>query len=381
MLNEMDRPPAAQPSAAGHPVLWVSQLAWEAIPRRLRHLLSRGARQRRVVFVEAVVPTAGPPRMDFDHREGLVVATPFVPRGLTGDEATALLRGLLDGVVRDLGLGGFVLCHDSPRALAACRLKPVATIYYDCPGGPRSPLEGDEALREDALRRADAVFVDAGHDPLGPEFGPATHLLPSGVDLAHFARARAGGPDPADQRDIPRPRLGFYGNLDRDVDIDLLVAVADLRTDFHIVLIDHESGPDRPRLPARPNIHELGPKSYAELPAYLAGWDIALLPFGHEAAVRRARPSQTLEYLAAGKPVVATPLRDVINPYAIQGMVSIAEGAEDFVIAVQCELHRADRRRWLHRVDTCLRGSSWDDTWGALEAVLTRLAAPPAATP
>ncbi|WP_170135347.1 glycosyltransferase [Nannocystis exedens] len=374
----MGRPLPGQTSVAGHPVLWVSQLAWDAIPRRLRHLLSCCARQRRVVFVEAVAPTAGPPRMAYDHRAGLVVATPYVPRGLTGDEATALFRGLLDGAVRELGLGGFVLCHDSPRALAACRLKPAATIYYDCPGGPRSPHEGDELLREEALRRADVVFIDGGHDLAGADLGPSTHFLPGGVDAAHFTRARAGGLDPADQREIPHPRLGFYGALDRDVDLDLLVAIADLRTDFHIVLIDHESGPDRPRLPARPNIHELGPKPYAELPAYLAGWDVALLPFSREAAAHGVKPSQTLECLAAGKPVVATPLRDLINPYAIQGLVSIADEPEDFVIAVECELHRADRRRWLQRVDTCLRGSSWDDTWGVMEAVLARLVAQPA---
>ncbi|MDC0722797.1 glycosyltransferase [Nannocystis bainbridge] len=373
LVNELDRPPPI-PNAADHPLLCVSQQAWDDAHPRLRHLLSRSGRQRRVVFVEAAVPTAGPPRIDFEPKDGLVVATPYLPRGLTGDEGDALLRSLLDGVVRELHLGGFFLWHDSPRALSACRhLKPAAVIYYDCADGPRTPHDGEDLLREEALRRADAVFVDAPGRYLARDLGARAHLLPNGVDAPHFTRARDGGPDPADQRDIPGRRLGFYGPLD-DIDVDLLVAVADLRSDYHIILLDHGSGPDRPRLPRRPNIHELGRKAYAELPAYLAGWDVALLPYGHEAARRRIQPTQTLEYLAAGKPVVSTPIRDVINPYAIQGLVAIADQPEDFVIAVACELHRGDRRRWLQRVDSCLRGSSWDHTWTAMEAVLAGLA-------
>ncbi|WAS89791.1 glycosyltransferase [Nannocystis punicea] len=367
VMNLPDRPPPAQTSVADHPVLYVSMFAWDDAPRRLRHLLSRWARQRPVAFVEAPVPTAGPPRIDFDHRDGLVVATPFVPRGLTGEEGAALLRGLLDGVVRDLGLRPFALWHDSPRALAACpHLKPAATVYHDWACAPPPPHEGDEALREEALRRADAAFVDGP----GHACGPNVHLLAGRVDAPHFARAGDGGPEPADQRDLPHPRLGFHGALDRDLDLDLLAAVADLRTDYHIVLIDLEGSADRSRLPRRANIHDLGRKSYAELPAYVAGWDVALLPYTREAAARGVDPTQTLEYLAAGKPVVATPIPAVINPYAIQGVAAIAEEAEDFVIAVECELQRLDRRRWQHRVHACLRGNSWDDGWIAMEAVL-----------
>jgi UDP-galactopyranose mutase len=133
---------------------------------------------------------------------------------------------------------------------------------------------------------------------------------------------------------------------------------------------------DPDRLPRRANIHYLGRKSYAQLPDYLAGWDVALLPYVRGVATCGMNPPQTLEYLAAGRPVVATPIRDIINPYAVQGLVAIADSPGDFVVAVDCELRRHDRRRWLQRVDAFVHDSSWDVTWREMEALLAPLACP-----
>jgi len=203
---------------------------------------------------------------------------------------------------------------------------------------------------------ADGVDPIAGDSP--------THALPGGVDIEHFGRARGRLSDPADQAGIPRPRLGFLGPIDANLDLELLAGIADLRADFQLVLVG-DVRVDPELLPRRANIHYLGEQPHAQLPAYLAGWDVALLPYVHDA--RGREPGRPLEYLAAGKPIVATPLRDVINPYGVQGLAAIADLPEDFVVAVDCELRRSERRRWLQRVDAFLGERSWDRPWIAME--------------
>src|SRR5690606_36603386 len=110
-------------------------------------------------------------------------------------------------------------------------------------------------------------------------------------------------------------------------------------------------------------IHYLGGKSYKELPDYIAGWDVALIPFAHNEATRYISPTKTPEYLAAGKPVVSTPIIDVIRPYGNKGLVRIAGTAEEFVKVAEEELNHQDRSEWLEMVDDFLRLSSWDNTY------------------
>jgi UDP-galactopyranose mutase len=156
------------------------------------------------------------------------------------------------------------------------------------------------------------------------------HPFPSSVDVAHFSQARR---ITADQASIPHPRLGFFGVIDERLDIALVDAVASARNDWHLVMISPVVKIDPALLPARPNIHYLGAKPYEELPQYLAGWDVALLPFARNDSTRFISPTKTPEYLAAGKPVVSTSIRDVVRPYGQQGLVRVADEAPAFVRA------------------------------------------------
>jgi UDP-galactopyranose mutase len=119
---------------------------------------------------------------------------------------------------------------------------------------------------------------------------------------------------------------------------------------------------DPAALPQRPNIHYLGQKAYAELPAYLSGWDVALIPFARNEATRYISPTKTPEYLAAGVPVVSTSIRDVVRPYGRDGLARIADSVPDFVAACEAAMaeNAADRRRV---ADAFLRQTSWDGTW------------------
>jgi UDP-galactopyranose mutase len=195
------------------------------------------------------------------------------------------------------------------------------------------------------------------------------HPLPSSVDVDHFSRARALDAEPADQASIPRPRLGFFGVIDERMDIDLVAAVAAARPSFQLVLIGPVVKIDPATLPRLPNIHYLGQKTYDELPAYLAGWDVALLPFARNESTRFISPTKTPEYLAAGKPVVSTSIRDVVRPYGAMGLVRIADSPEDFIREVEMSLAEP-RGEKIAQIDQFLGQMSWDKTWARAEELL-----------
>jgi UDP-galactopyranose mutase len=202
------------------------------------------------------------------------------------------------------------------------------------------------------------------------------HLFPSSVDAEHFARARSITEDPPDQARIPRPRLGYCGVIDERMDLPLIRSVAEARPDWQLVMLGPVTKLDPARLPRLGNTHYLGPKGYGELPTYLAGWDVALLPFARNRATRFISPTKTPEYLAAGKPVVSTPIGDVVRPYGEAGLVRIAASTPEFVAEVEAALAEegsaegALRRK---QADVLLALTSWDRTWAAMNGLIEKL--------
>jgi UDP-galactopyranose mutase len=185
--------------------------------------------------------------------------------------------------------------------------------------------------------------------------------------VAHFAQGRTIKEDPADQANIPHPRLGFYGVIDERMDLELLDGIAEARPDWHLVMIGPVVKIDPAVLPRRENIHYLGGKDYQELPAYLAGWDLAMLPFARNESTRFISPTKTPEYLAAGKPVVSTSIRDVVRPYGQEGLVRIADTVEEFVAAAEVAMREDTQASgWLSGVDGFLEQISWDRTWSSM---------------
>jgi UDP-galactopyranose mutase len=195
------------------------------------------------------------------------------------------------------------------------------------------------------------------------------HPFPSSVDIAHFGQARRISNDPTDQTSIPHPRLGFFGVIDERMDIALLDGVAAARPDWHIVLLGPIVKIDAGSLPTRPNIHYLGAKPYEQLPHYVATWDVALMPFARNEATRFISPTKTPEYLAAGKPVVSTSIRDVVRPYGQQGLVRIADEVPAFVDACLAAMAEPRAAR-LAAADAFLRHTSWDRTWSRIRSLV-----------
>ncbi|MBA2720411.1 MAG: glycosyltransferase [Chloroflexi bacterium] len=339
--------------------------------------MARAARDRRVFFVEE--PTdAGTalPHLTTAMREGVTVVTPHLPAGLTADARFVALRSLVDDLVRAERIRQPVLWYYTPMALPWTRhLRAAATVFdsMDNLAGFRGAAPELLRLEAELVERSDLVFCGGAslHERMRHRHR-ASHSFPSSVDVAHFARARAGLPDPADQAAIERPRIGYAGVIDERVDVALIDGIAKARPDWQVVLVGPVVKIAAEDLSTRPNIHRLGMKDYAELPAYLGGWDVGWMPFAHNDATRYISPTKTPEYLAAGLPVVSTSIRDVVEPYGAQGLVSIADGVAAATSAIEAALAgpHADRAR----IDMFLASRSWDRTWAAMAGLVDELA-------
>jgi glycosyltransferase involved in cell wall biosynthesis len=348
-------------------LICLSHLRWNFVYQRPQHLMARFAKERRVYFVEEPLIDTGPARMVLNRsREGVIVAVPHLPAGMPAGDAVAAQRVLLDRMLLGEACQRFVTWYYTPMARAfSSHLEPLA-IAYDCmdelsmfKGAPPELLERERELLGDA----NVVFTggqslyefkrDKHHN---------VHPVPSSVDVEHFAKARTVTEDPADQAHIPHPRLGFFGVLDERFDADLVREVARARPDWQIVLVGPVVKIDPASLPRLPNIHYLGAKKYEELPGYIGRWDVALLLFARNDATRFISPTKTPEYLAAGKPVVSTSIRDVVRPYGDEGLVRIADRPAEFVTAVEACLSEDTGPRQLE-ADAFLSAMSWDQTW------------------
>jgi glycosyltransferase involved in cell wall biosynthesis len=355
-------------------VVCLSHLRWDFVYQRPQHLMSRFARDHRVFFFEEPEFHDSPARLDISERPGGVrVAVPRLPHGLSAEQVEAAQRDLLQGLLADHGIADYILWYYTPMALGFSHGLEPSAVVYDCMdelslfrGAPPSLLDRERRL----LELADLVFT--GGQSLYEakrERHSAVHAFPSSIDSEHFGRARRPvAPEPADQAAIPHPRLGYVGVIDERIDLDLLAAAAEARPDWQWVMIGPVVKIDPESLPRRSNIHYLGMKSYDELPSYLAGWDAALMPFARNESTRFISPTKTPEYLAGGRPVVSTPIRDVVRPYGELELVEIAEDPESFVAAAERAMTRhgegaPGRAEWLRRVDDFIARGSWSRTF------------------
>ena len=356
----------------GRPLLLcLSHLRWNFVFQRPQHLLTRAARDQDVVFFEEPVfkPGVSAPRLErHPVPEGVSVAVPLLPEGMAGDAVAVAdaQRAMLDGLPAPEAGRRLIAWFYTPMALEfAGHLAPDVTVY-DCMdelsafrGAPPGLLRLEQAL----LDRADLVFTggrslyEAKRDR-----HPRVFCFPSSIDAAHFGQARARRPDPADQAGIPRPRIGFFGVVDERMDLDLVRALAERRPDWRFVMIGPVAKIDPEALPRLPNLHWLGGKSYADLPACLSGWDAGFMPFALNESTRFISPTKTPEFLAAGLPVVSTPVLDVVRDWGEAGLVEITKGPAAFADALALALSRP-RTEWLRAVDRRLAEISWDRTW------------------
>ena len=334
--------------------------------------MTRFAKERRVFFFEEPLFDASVSELRTVRDQGVYVCVPHLSRDLPASAVTTELRRLLFEMQVRFSVDRPVTWYYTPMALDFARDLNSSAIVFDCMD-ELSAFRGapPELLRREAelLTRADLVFT-GGQSLYEAKRERHRHVyaFPSSVDVPHFCSARQGTTDPADQAAIPHPRLGFFGVIDERMDLELLDALASARPEWQIVLLGPCVKIDPAHLPRRANIHYLGMKQYQELPAYLSGWDVALLPFAKNESTTFISPTKTPEYLAAGRPVVSTSVRDVVRPYGEQDLVYIADRPADFVAAVERAL-ATQPQGWRERVDRFLSQMSWDRTWHEMSAL------------
>lgn len=354
-----------------------SHLRWDFVHQRPQHLLGHLARERRVFYFEEPMATAGgPPFLDVSHPlENVAVCRPHLTGAEPGFAPSSheALRALLDGLLEDFSIQEWMAWFYTPMALPLVAGRDPLGLVYDCmdelsafKGAPPRLPELEAAL----LDRADLVLT--GGRSLyraKKDRNPNVHCFPSSVDREHF-RPRDDRRDPSEQASIARPRLGFFGVIDERLDVELLAAVADDRPEWQIVMVGPVVKIDPDTLPLRPNIHWLGMQPYDRLPDFVAGWDVCLLPFALNASTRFISPTKTLEYLAAERPVVSTPIVDVASDFG--EVVGVAATPEEFVLLCEEALHRPGEERAgeILQMRRILNGTSWESTAEGVEALL-----------
>ncbi|HEV8177435.1 MAG TPA: glycosyltransferase family 1 protein [Gemmatimonadales bacterium] len=364
-------------------IVTFSHLRWNFVYQRPQHLLSRLAARHPVVFVEEPeLDLNGPPRWERSSpHPNVIVYRPRTPVRAPGFHADQLpvLGPLISELTAELGATKVLAWLYTPMALPLIEALGPDAVVYDCMdelslflGAPPELLSHESAL----LERADLMFTG------GPSLyrakqsrHPNVHCFSSSVDAAHFRLTGVTGEpvgEAEDQAELPRPRLGFYGVIDERLDLEIVERLADVHSDWQIVLVGPVVKIDPARLPRRPNIHYFGQRTYDELPRYLAGWDVCLLPFARNDATRFISPTKTLEYMAAELPIVSTPITDVAEPYG--DIVYLGGTPDEFLVACEVALDSSSAERaWrAAQMRKVLAGTSWEVTVAAMDKLLDR---------
>jgi len=336
-------------------------LRWHGVWQRPNHLLSRIARDVPVIVLEE--PLAA--RDDGDAVErtgGLTIVTPHrsAPAADAVDERALATVRALAGERRAL------VWLYTPMMLALADAFTGAPLVFDKMDELAKFAHADPRIGErerELLRRADVVFT-GGRSLFRSVDGRTRNArcYPSGVDVAHFERARSAAPHADLMPFRDRPVFGYVGVIDERIDLALVDALAAANPGATVAMIGPVVKIDPSSLPRRTNIAYLGKRGYDELPALLAGIDVALMPFALNEHTENISPTKTLEYFAAGRPVVSTAVRDVVADHA--GVVHVAHDRAEFLALV--ERARAEDAERARRATAKARAATWDAITAAM---------------
>lgn len=359
-------------------ILVFSHLRWNFVYQRPQHLLSRLARDYRIIFMEE--PMTGSSSNFLEHIsacKGVEILRPHITGTAVGfdDENVELLQEMLASYLLANNIDDYAAWLYTPMALPIAKRLSANAIIYDCMDELSAFKNASPHLikRESELfGLADIVFTGG---PSLYESKKSRHhnvyCFPSSVDAVHFAPRNSEEHEA--QKNIPFPRVGYYGVIDERVDIELIAALADARPDWQVVMVGPVVKIDPDSLPRRPNIHWLGQQSYEDLPRLVKNWDVCLLPFALNESTRFISPTKTLEYMAAERPAVSTPIRDVVGPY--QHIVRIAYSHDEFIEACALTLAESESERTarIKAMRSIIAQTSWDKTAQMMSKLIMQL--------
>jgi UDP-galactopyranose mutase len=356
-----------------------SHLRWGFVYQRPQQLLSRMAARRRVIYIEEQIHKEhAEPYWSISKPEENVfvcqLTTPLLTGGFS-DRQMPVFEPMLRSLLDELNVGNHIAWLYTPMALPLARTLEPDLLVYDCMDELSSFHDAPPELIErenELLKEANIVFTG------GPSLyrnkrdrHPNVHCFPSSVDTAHFSKA-LDSVEPADQALIPHPRLGYYGVIDERIDYKILDALAKAHPEWQIVMVGPFAKVDPETAPRHPNIHYLGLRHYNELPAYLGGWDVCLMPFALNEATRFISPTKMLEYMAAEKPTVSTPITDVAEPYG--HVVYLGDTPVSFTRACEQALSASCKEREARTADMrkALALTSWTATVQGMEELIAQ---------
>ncbi len=391
-------------------IVCISHLWWDWVWQRPQHLLSRISEKHRTLYVEEPRIKIGPQSEGFEILE-ILPRLQVARLSYRSDRQTFWRR--LNDVLDQAGAHPFKvsdnikvagLMFESPvqsrleeeveRYVAGWRsggplilwlytpavvnfidiLKPDLVVYdvMDELAAFKFASPRLKQQEQELLDRADLVFGGGPSLYEGKkDRHPDVHLFPSGVEQEHFAQAlEPRFPVPPDMSDLPHPIVGYYGVIDERLDLDLLRRAAEARPEWSFVLVGPVLKIQESDLPRLPNIHYPGKKGYDELPSYLKSFDVAMMPFALNQSTRFISPTKTLEYMAGHKPIVSTPVPDVVSLYG--SVVRIAEGTEEFVHQIEATLDEQEPERDARRRKELefLARYSWDQIASEMHALI-----------
>jgi len=337
-------------------------LRWGFVYQRPQHIISRIAKDKKVLLIEE-------PWLRDDTRESRLEIIDenlhiLQPNVMRIEDIGGILAQYCD---KNIETGWFY----SASFIPLLEYFSFNTVIYDCmdelsmfKGAPESLIEQEKYL----MSLADVVFT--GGKSLyesKAQFHDNVYCFPSSVDRVHFAKALNGIAVPSDMPS-GKPVVGYFGVIDERINMELVNEVALLRPEINFVMIGPLAKIGEHELANQPNIYYAGMKDYLDLPAYLKGFDVAMMPFALNDATRYISPTKTLEYMAAGKPIVSTPIIDVVRDYS--GCVSIVETAAQFATAIDAAL-QADPLVRSAQYNAILETTSWDATVQKMQAIMT----------
>jgi len=351
-----------------------SHLRWRFVWQRPQQFLSRFAEKHPVLFVEIVEFDADEPRVELTSpTAGVTVLNLHVPPSMAGSpELTDVIREAVREGMAHMSIENPLLWFYNPMDAGwVLGWLENRGIVYDCMDelaqfrGAHPQLVQREKELIDA---ADVVFTGGIelYEKKSKQH-PNTHFFGCAVEYDHFAQAQAEGPIPEDLAAIPGPRIGWFGVVDERVDYDLLREVAAKRPDLSFVIVGPAIKVDPKEFPQASNLHWLGGRDYKELPLYCRGYDVCMMCFALNEATEFINPTKALEYLATGRPVVSTAVKDVVRQY--EDTVRIAHDPDEFLAIVDDALTGGQVEMVARGIEKA-KAASWENTVGEMQRLI-----------
>jgi glycosyltransferase involved in cell wall biosynthesis len=344
-------------------------LRWQFVYQRPQHIISRLSSTMKILFIEE------PLHQHTKENSGNLIKVSEMLHVLQPNvDNIESIAGILPEYIKNksIPVGWFYSASFSPL-LEQLNFE---TVVYDCmdelslfKGAPAHLINQEKYL----MAHADVIFT--GGKSLyesKKQLHANVHCFPSSVDQTHFAQALNGITVPNDVINLQSPVVGYYGVIDERIDLELLHETAKRLPNVSFVMIGPLAKIEESDLPKESNIHYLGMRSYDELPNYLKAFDVAMMPFALNDATKYISPTKTLEYMAAGKPIISTKIIDVVRDYS--RCVSLIETADEFCEAITFLFDKTDRQSLELEYYKILQKTSWDATADKMKSIIKTFA-------